>query len=87
MVLILGLVALVYLRFYPRGAFFFFLSFGLTFGLWLSIITTSRESGRCGTKVTRMVAEYLYSGRSIESHCFRHRLLPLGFPVPVMSYL
>lgn len=31
----------------------FFLSFGLTSGLWLSVITTSRESGRCGNGVTR----------------------------------
>lgn len=32
---------------------FFFLSFGLTLGLWFPVIITARESECCGTGVTR----------------------------------
>lgn len=95
MVLILGRVAPVS-PLLPRGWIFFIFWFDFWFvafshhhllRVWM---LWNWGDQNWSERLPRMVAEYQFSmvpDRSIESRQFRHRLLSLGFPVPVMSYL
>lgn len=99
MVLMLGRVAPIS-PLLPRGWIFFIFWFDFWFVAFshhhLSRVWTLWKWGdqNWSERLPRMVAEYGYGvvpGRSIECHCFCHRLLPLGLsaplPVPVMSHL